>query len=268
MCLWQVSRSRCFVLVGTVTCRVETNAPLVALTFDDGPTPLGVQTVLPALKQYDASATFFLTGREATQRPELVKAILVAGHEIGNHSFSHQRMVARSAAFYADEIGRAQTALQRAGAHPRAFRPPYGKKLLGLPLAVLDARLHLVLWDIEGPSTQDPARFAQEVVRRARPGSIILLHTMYPSNSAARAALPAILSGLHSKGLRAVSVRELLESPRTAPSALARGPQRSSTRFASQPHAIASGGQAGAGVATPSRRGHAVAARSTDQSAR
>ncbi len=208
--LWQMSRSRCFVLVGAVTCRVETDAPIVALTFDDGPTPLGVETVLPELEQHGAKATFFLTGREATQRPDLVRRIVAAGHEVGNHSFTHQRMIGRSASFYANEIGRTQAALRQAGADSRSFRPPYGKKLVGLPVAVKGAHLNLVLWDVEDPNTADPVKFAEQVVQAARPGSIILIHAMYSSNNTARAALPAILAGLEKKGLRIVTVNELL----------------------------------------------------------
>lgn len=215
--LWHVSRARCFVLTGAVTCRMVTNAALVALTFDDGPTPLGVATILPELERHGASATFFLTGREAAQRPDLVRAIVTAGHEVGNHSFTHQRMVARSGSFYADEINRTQAVLRQAGAEPRSFRPPYGKKLIGLPLAVESAHLRLVLWDVEDPTTSDPVKFADDVVRAARPGSIILIHAMYSSNGTARAALPAILAGLEKKGLRAVSVNELLTTTTRAP---------------------------------------------------
>jgi peptidoglycan-N-acetylglucosamine deacetylase len=209
--LWQISRSRCFVLVGTVTCRVETTEPTVALTFDDGPTATGVAQILPQLERHGARATFFLTGREAALRPDLVREIVAAGHEIGNHSFSHRRMVLRGPAFYAQEIQQTQDALHGAGSAVRNFRPPYGKKLIGLPRAVEDAGLRLVMWDVEDPQTSDPAVFASDVVDRARPGSIILIHAMYPSNSTARSALPAILSGLKRKGLQVVSVEELLE---------------------------------------------------------
>jgi peptidoglycan-N-acetylglucosamine deacetylase len=210
--LWQVSRSRCLVLVGAVTCRVETNAPLVALTFDDGPTPLGVERVLPVLARRDAHATFFLTGSEAAQRPELVRSIVAAGHEVGNHSFTHQRMVGRPMSFYEAEIERTQEALRQAGASSRTFRPPYGKKLIGLPLVVRRSGLRMVMWDIEDPATSDPATFAREVVDAARPGSIILIHAMYPANETARLALPDILVGLERKGLRVVPVEQLLES--------------------------------------------------------
>lgn len=209
--LWQVSRMRCFVLVGSAICRVETARPVVALTFDDGPTVLGVDYILPQLQRHGAHATFFLIGREARERPELVRTILAAGHEVGNHSYSHQRMMGRAMGFYEDQIQRTQDVLRGAGAEPRSFRPPYGKKLIEAPLAVKRAGLRLVMWDVEDPATPDSAAFAEEVVRQARPGSIILLHAMYPANETARRALPAILTGLKSKGLQIVSVEELLE---------------------------------------------------------
>lgn len=208
--LWQLSRARCSALVGQVTCRVATAESVVALSFDDGPTPLGVAQVLPELERRGVNATFFLTGREAAERSDLVKAIVAAGHEVGNHSFSHQRMVLRPASFYDGEIARTQAVLQTAGAQVRAFRPPYGKKLICLPRAVERAGLRMIMWDVEDPATSDPAAYARDVVAAARPGSIILIHAMYPANQTAREALPAILDGLRDKGLKIVPVRELV----------------------------------------------------------
>lgn len=218
--VWAVSRARCFSLVGPAVCRVETQQPLVALTFDDGPTRLGVESVLPELDRRGAHATFFVIGRELRQEPVLAGRLLRSGHELGNHSFSHVRMVGRREAFYAAEIEDAQRELRQVGARATAFRPPFGKKLLGLPLALRRSELTMIMWDVEDPQTSDPARFAAEVVQAARPGSIILLHAMYPANRTAREALPAILDGLQAKGYRVVSVQELLsagESQAAAP---------------------------------------------------
>jgi len=214
---WRISRMRCFVLVGAATCRVETPRAMVALTFDDGPTALGVGYILPELERHGAHATFFLIGREARGRPELVRAILAAGHEVGNHSYSHQPMVGRVMTFYENQIQLAQDALRRAGAEPKSFRPPYGKKLIGLPRAVERAGLRLVMWDVEDPKTSDPTEFAREIVSQARPGSIILIHAMYPANETARRALPAVLEGLGRKGLQVVSVEQLVETGKTQP---------------------------------------------------
>lgn len=210
----QLSNARCFVLTGPVVCRVETAEPLVALSFDDGPTEAGLAAVLPVLEQYDAHATFFVVGREASARPELLATLAQAGHEVGNHSYSHQRMVLRPQAFYDAEIAGTQTVLAQAGVASGLFRPPYGKKLLGLPASVARHRLRLIMWDVEDPKTGDPDRFAREVLAEVRPGSIILLHPMYASNETARRALPQILAGLRARGYRAVTVGSLLAAER------------------------------------------------------
>jgi peptidoglycan/xylan/chitin deacetylase (PgdA/CDA1 family) len=214
--LWQISRARCLTLVGNVTCRVETTKHLVALTFDDGPTRLGVNAVLPLLERYDARATFFLTGREVQQEPDLARRILDAGHEIGNHSYSHTRMVGRPRDFYDAELNSTQRTIAAVGSIPTAFRPPYGKKLWGLPKAVEHAGLAMVTWDVEDPATSNPTDYAREVLAKARPGSIILIHAMYPANQTARDALPIILQGLKDKKLQVVSYRQLRQAV-TAP---------------------------------------------------
>lgn len=213
--LWQVSRSRCFVLGGEITCRVETTAPLVALTFDDGPTDLGVSQVLPILERHGVKATFFLVGAQVERRPDLARRIRDAGHELANHSFTHQRMMLRPAAWYDDEIARTEAALTRAvGEGSTLFRPPYGKKLWGLPRASERAGLRMVMMDVEEPTTTDPAQYAREVLDAVQPGSILLLHTMYGGNQTARDALPLILAGLKARGLQPVTASELIASAR------------------------------------------------------
>lgn len=210
--LWQVSRARCFALTGPVICRVETTRPFVALTFDDGPTPLGVDAVLPVLAKHHAQATFFLIGAEIARRPDLARKLSEAGQEIANHSDTHRRMVFRSPGVYDRELTRTAAALRSVGGASNLFRPPHGKKLIGLPIAVQRHGLRMVLWDVEDPSTDDPRAFAREVVAAARPGSIILVHAMYPANATARQALPLILDGLRAKGLQPVSVSTLLQT--------------------------------------------------------
>lgn len=215
---WQVSRARCFALIGEVTCRVETRAMRVALSFDDGPTSSGLDAVIPVLAQHDVHATFFLIGRDAERNPELVRKLASAGHEIGNHGYSHTRMVGHLPGFYDREIARTDMLLRRAGAVPaRFFRPPYGKKLIGLPLAVQRQGHRMVLWDVEDPQgAADASAYADMVVRRARPGSIILMHPMYPANRIARDALPLVIEGLHARGFEIVTVGELIRGAGSA----------------------------------------------------
>jgi len=194
-----------------VTCRVETSERLVALTLDDGPTPEGTAAVLSALERGGARATFFLIGRQIERNPQEVRRILAAGHEVANHSWSHRWMIGRSSRWYDREIARTATLLRRLGARgPLLFRPPFGKKLIGLPLAVRRQGHRLIMWDVAEPDTADPHVYAAHIVERARPGSIILMHVMYRSNRVAREALPLVIDGLRRRGFRIVTVGELL----------------------------------------------------------
>ncbi|HKR23893.1 MAG TPA: polysaccharide deacetylase family protein [Allosphingosinicella sp.] len=212
MTVLEISRARCFSLVGEAICRVETEAPVVALTFDDGPTPSGVALARQVLRENDARGTFFLIGSEVAGREDLVRQLVADGHEIGNHSYSHPRMIFRWPGSYDEEIGRADTVLRRAGAPALTlFRPPYGKKLIGLPNALARHNYRMIMWDVEDPpGAADPRAYAAEIVRQARPGSIILMHVMYAPNAVAREALPLVVRGLRARGFRLVTVSELL----------------------------------------------------------
>ena len=207
--LFKISKARCFTLTGQAICRVETDQKLVALTFDDGPTKAGLDAVLPELKRYNAKGTFFLIG--ADSKAELVRRVVDDGHEVGNHSYSHRRMIFRSSSFYEQEIRRTDAVLQQAGApRPRLFRPPYGKKLIGLPLVIERNGQKMIMWDSGDPPDRDPAIYARKVLDQVRPGSIVLIHPMYPREGTERAALPLILEGLKNRGYRMVTVSELL----------------------------------------------------------
>jgi peptidoglycan/xylan/chitin deacetylase (PgdA/CDA1 family) len=210
-----VANARCFALVGEMICRVEIDRPMVALTFDDGPTEQGVEAALAALRAGGARGTFFLIGNEVEKRPHLVRRIVAEGHEVANHSFTHQVMIARSAAFYDSEIRETHRRLLAAGAPaPALFRPPFGKKLWGLPAAARRNGYKMVMIDVEEPETKDPNAYAERLVREARPGSILLMHLMYRPNGTAREALPLVIRGLEARGFTIVPVRELLAASR------------------------------------------------------
>lgn len=207
----EISKAPCFSLTGDAICRVETDQKLVALTFDDGPTKEGLDAVLPVLERYDAKGTFFLIGSQA--RPELVGRIVRSGNEIGNHSYHHNRMIFRSSDFYDEEIQRTDAILRQGGApKPTLFRPPYGQKLIGLPRAAERNGYRTIMWDSGDPPDRDPAAYARKILQEVRPGSIVLIHPMYPREATERAALPLILEGLTRRGYRMVTVSELLAS--------------------------------------------------------
>jgi peptidoglycan/xylan/chitin deacetylase (PgdA/CDA1 family) len=90
---WRISHARCFALAGEPIYRAATSEKVVALSFDDGPTPAGTRFALDTLAHYDVRATFFLIGEAMKSHPELAPTLLEAGHELGNHSDRHARMI-------------------------------------------------------------------------------------------------------------------------------------------------------------------------------
>lgn len=213
---WAVGRSRDFQLFGEIVNRVDTDEPVVALTFDDGPTPVYTAEVQKTLSDRGVKATFFLMGVDAERHMAETQAIVSAGHEIGNHTFNHDDMTWADEAKAADEIERTDAAIRAAGYGGEIhFRPPFGKKLFGLPLYLAKHDRTTVTWDVEPESFDDVAATAdgitQHVLDNTKPGSIIILHVMYKSRETSRAALPAIIDGLKARGFRFVTVSELLK---------------------------------------------------------
>ncbi len=213
---WKISNLRTFQFCGEIVTRVNTPQPAVALTFDDGPTQLATEKILSILQQEAIKATFFLTGAELESHPAEGEKIMLAGHELGNHSYSHKRMIGRSWSFIQAEIEKTDQLIRKTGYQGAIhFRSPFGKKLFLLPYYLKLTHRKNIFWDIEPESYREIAAEADKIVEhvlvKARPGSIILLHVMYPSRAESLKAVPGIIKGLKSKGYRFVTVSELLE---------------------------------------------------------
>lgn len=115
--------SRSFQLAGHLVERIDTSDKVVALTLDDGPTT-EAPDVLQILADVDVPATFYLNGRDLAARPDVGRAIAAAGHEIGNHTYSHRRMVFVSPETVAAEVERTDEEIRRTGYRgPITFRP-------------------------------------------------------------------------------------------------------------------------------------------------
>lgn len=213
--LWQLSKSRTWQLAGTLVPRVETTDSLVALTFDDGPMPGYTDSVLAILRRNEVAATFFVTGRETELNLVEARKLVEAGHQLGNHSYSHKQMVMKGPYEIYEEIVRTDSAIRKAGyIGPIYFRPPFGKKLFMLPWFLSRENRVSVTWDIEPesyPEVRNSARsIAAHIGQKVRPGSIILLHAMYPSGSESRKSLPLFIDDLKRRGYRFVTVSELI----------------------------------------------------------
>ncbi|MGW0017998.1 polysaccharide deacetylase family protein [Rhodococcus sp. NPDC003382] len=211
--LYTLSNSRTYQLFGDLVHRVETDDKLVALTLDDGPSDRTPE-VLRVLAEAGVPATFYVTGAELAARPEMGRAIVEAGHELGNHTYTHRRMILVGGDTVREEIESTDAQIRAAGFDGEiTFRPPYGKKLVALP-RYLDAHDRTtVMWDVEPDSVAaDSTTMVDTALAQTRPGSIILLHVMYPARQSSLDAIPGIVAGLQAEGFRFVTVSELLGS--------------------------------------------------------
>ena len=208
----ELMNSRSFQLAGDLVTRVATMDSMIAITFDDGPLPVYTDSTLDVLAQFDARATFFMVGERMEQQPDLVARTLVEGHEIGNHSYSHPAMILMSGGRVRRQVERTDSIIRSAGQEGEIwFRPPYGKRLLMLPLYLRSEGRPTILWDLEPDSEwRDADGVVNYVLERVQPGSILLLHTELPVRRENRIALRRLLPELAARGYRFVTVTELL----------------------------------------------------------
>jgi len=188
--------------------------PEVALTFDDGPSPNTTPRVLAALAAAGAHATFFLVGKKALAHPDLVRAIAAAGHELGLHSFEHDRLFSlRGSARVARDIRRTQAAIAAAGVpEPTLFRPPigfvshltvWGARKAGVTLVGCTARA------LDGLRGATAAKVGERLERALRPGAVLAMHDASEHDDyvpASIAVLPGLLQALRARKLRPVTL--------------------------------------------------------------
>jgi peptidoglycan/xylan/chitin deacetylase (PgdA/CDA1 family) len=213
--LRQLARSRTVQLFGSIVPRVETTERRVALTFDDGPGAAVVDSLVALLASRGVRATFFVTGNELATAPDAGARLVAGGHELGNHTYHHERMVLRSPRFVRTEIERTDSLIRAAGhGGPIYFRPPFGYKLLVLPWYLARTGRTTVTWDVEPDSYPEVAATSEGIVRhvleRVRPGSIILLHVWYPSRGTSLGAVGPLIDSLRARGYQVGAARDLL----------------------------------------------------------
>ncbi len=197
-----------------VLSRVETEAPIVALTFDDGPDPNYCERFIEGLAQ--ARATFFVLGEKVRRWPELARSLTHAGHEVACHGDTHRSLARLGPRSTTSALRRARSAIAEAiGTAPSFYRPAYGA--FNLPAWIEAPRLGMrrTLWTAWARDWEDsatPESIAARILRAAKPGAILLLHDADGSPGApdrTLRALPAILGGLASRGLVPVTLSDL-----------------------------------------------------------
>lgn len=190
--------------------RLDAGGPRIALTFDDGPKPVFTEEILNVLKQHDAKATFFFTGKMAERFPELVQAVDRAGNEIGNHTYDHVNLTRLpSEALYTQLTNTKQIIRNLTGKPTRFFRPPGGDVTESIVAQAQNWGYQTAMWTINADDTrvEDPEVIVRWVVNRAKDGAVILMHN---GSQAGLDALPRILEILQAQGYRFVTLSEIL----------------------------------------------------------
>lgn len=185
----------------------------VALTFDDGPHPEYTPAILAVLAKYNVKATFFMVGENAGRHPAIVREVALKGHEVADHTMTHpEAPKADSRKLMREVRGAAELLEQLSGQKVHYFRPPYGYFDVAYFRACRDAKLDIVLWSIVPRDWERPPAeiLARRVAAEIRPGAIVLLHDGGGDRRQTVKALPAILEAIRAKGLRPVTLSQLL----------------------------------------------------------
>jgi peptidoglycan/xylan/chitin deacetylase (PgdA/CDA1 family) len=204
--------------------RIVKRAPVaraeVALTFDDGPGPWTAE-IAGALEEHGCRGTFFVLGASVEREPGIVRALAAAGHEVGNHLWSHGDPARQSRRAIRAELLRTAAAVRDlVGAEPTLVRPPY----CGAPARVATAATwtgvtHVVLRSVDPADWRatDPGVVVELVLAQLEPGGIVCLHdgvsprnSGSPTRAATAAAVGVLVPALLERGLRPVTVSELL----------------------------------------------------------
>jgi cellulose synthase/poly-beta-1,6-N-acetylglucosamine synthase-like glycosyltransferase/peptidoglycan/xylan/chitin deacetylase (PgdA/CDA1 family)/spore germination protein YaaH len=230
-----------FPLPSGITRQGDPGPRQVALTFDDGPDPVWTPKILQILKEKKAPATFFVLGTQAQHYPDLLERIARDGHEIGNHTYTHQNIAEANDEEIELELNATTRLIEAVTGHSTAyFRPPFG--IDGTPTQPSEVRALRVVRDLgyltvaESIDPNDWERPGADSivdrVKRQRPqGSVILLHDSGGDRSQTVAALPGIIDYLRGRGDVLVPLSSIIRLPRDTVMPPLRQDQPLSTRY-------------------------------------
>ena len=189
--------------------RTGLETPMLALSFDDGPSEL-TESILDLLAAHDARATFFVVGSSVGGREATLERARAGGHEIGSHTFWHPHPSALGEAELREEI---RSGAEAAGAGAKLVRPPYGEDAERFDRLAGELGLGpTMLWSVDPRDweSDDADVIAERVLAGAASGAIVDLHDGRRPQHATVEALRTILPSLSSRGFRLVTVSELL----------------------------------------------------------
>jgi peptidoglycan-N-acetylglucosamine deacetylase len=177
----------------------------VALTIDDGPSPLYTPQLLRVLEQYRVTAAFSMVGRNVARYPGIAREVAGAGHLIVNHTWSHADLALLPVAAVRDEVSRAAAEIHAVtGQRPTLFRAPYGAWSPALLSYCAAQGLTPLDWSVDPRDWARPgvAAIVRDILRTTRTGSIILEHDGGGDRSQTVAALKMVLPRLQDEGFQ------------------------------------------------------------------
>nr|WP_230967477.1 polysaccharide deacetylase family protein [Nostoc commune] len=195
--------------------KLKANEKVIALTFDDGPSPKNTAQILEILKTNNIKATFFMVGQMVKYFPQVAKQVAADGHVIGNHTWHHWYFQMDGATASSEIDRTADIIYKTTGEKTTLFRPPGGFLNNGLAQYAKNQKYAVMMWseqsgDAERRSPQVPM-LVKNVLKQAKPGAIVLLHDGGGNRSKSVKALPEMIAGLKTQGYRFVTIPQLLE---------------------------------------------------------
>jgi peptidoglycan/xylan/chitin deacetylase (PgdA/CDA1 family) len=205
---------------------VHVDQPVIAMTFDDGPSAVLTPRLLDILKQRNIKVTFFVLGQLVQEHPEILQRAVAEGHEIGNHSWDHKALNKMTDGGLRHELADTCSEITKATGKPvTLMRPPYGATNPRLNRAIeKEYGMKVILWSVDPLDWKRPGPqvVSQRILKETQPGAIILSHDIHPGTIE---AMPATLDALLAKGYKFVTVSELLAMESNQPVPAAKAPE-------------------------------------------
>ena len=201
--------------------RVNSSDKLVALTFDDGPSPVWTPKILDELKTAGIKATFFMLGDHVEKYPDVARRVVNEGHEIGNHTYDHHVLIYYTMQELEDELEHADRIIKEVtGVTARYFRPPKAWLTREEKIKIRDMGYKVILWSLNSKDwvTFHDKQITSYILRHIQPGDIILFHDSggaFGTEGGDRAqtvkAISRLVKKLKERGYKFVTITQLLE---------------------------------------------------------
>lgn len=187
---------------------VNPNKPMIALTFDDGPSKLYTPRILDVLEEYNSVGTFFVLGSHVKDNKDTLIRMIENGHEIGNHSYNHKDITTMSDEELYKQIKGTDDLIRNAtGYIPSIMRPPYGANSEEYNKKIFKP---IILWSIDTLDweNRNTEIIVNNILDNVKDGDIILMHDLYDSTAE---AVEKVVPELINRGYQLVTVSELYE---------------------------------------------------------